>query len=451
MNEALGDWKTDLLRIPAFFRVKRMECERSLDDNELFGKTPTNRRLSQLHLLSGHHIRLDSFRRQHPAFQDERSVHKEEIDDEKEGLLPVDIWDEIATSHPSMQCYAVLQEIIDTEKSYLGALTAMKSVFDKVFTRAFTHPALTTLHATTLSLHQLHTELVSALPELRKVEADLVPQSHQLIAILHYRLPFFKLYSHYCTSYKDVTQLLHVRPVTSVAPECQTFMVELCHASRQLNVDIQSEMIKPVQRLCRYPLLISEWLTFAPKELATPLHELLNKAKDIAALVNERVRAEQNNLKLFDLRTRLVGPSCPELCIPTRHFVDDIPLHVVSMMSLVPWEMWMSRPRTLIVLSDLLLITKPTRRHRLKICKQYTWTQVLIEEIDIVKHPSWDTKRSFILRCVRYDGQWNTMVLKCDNAKHKCYVMSLLRTAGGKQFHPPTAISSTRFSCVSAV
>ncbi|EQC33868.1 hypothetical protein SDRG_08549 [Saprolegnia diclina VS20] len=417
------------------------------------------RRLSQLHLLSGHPIRLDSFRRQHPALQADTMYTKcrrrDTSDSDDDDLMPLDLWDDDDanhTPHPSVQCYAVLHEFVATEMAYFSALEAMKRVFDKVFHAAFDHPALTTLYATTMSLHALHGEFVASLPTLADRVQDhlLEAHSHDIIQALRRRLPFFKLYSHYCSAYKEVTTLLQVRPVTRVAPECQAFVVQLCHASRSLQVDMQSEMIKPVQRLCRYPLLIREWLSFAPPSLSGPLQDLLVDVKDVAALVNERVRAEQNNLKLFELRSRLVGPRCPELCLPTRHLLGDCHLYVVSTLSLAPWAFWVARPRTLIVLSDMLLVAKPMRKQRVKVRKQFAWSQLALDEIDVQKHPSWDANTSFLLRAQRFDGQWHTMLLKCGNAKSKREVLTLLRSAMAHHAKPPS-LSTAAYASVSAV
>ncbi|OQR84866.1 hypothetical protein ACHHYP_12567 [Achlya hypogyna] len=437
----IADWTSDKLRVPSFLRGghrwKRTGSDSDVDpvsrSSSASSGSLSSRRLSQLQLLSGHHIRLDSFRRQHPALQgdgDSASQRRPlaDSDDSDDDLILLDLWEDSPLPPPSVQCYAVLREFVTTERAYLEALGAMKSVFAGVFSHTFAHPALTTLYATTLSLHALHDELVSALPVTLASPDLLVPQSRAVIAALRRRLPFFKLYSHYCSSYKDVTTLLQVRPVTLVAPECQAFVVTLCQASRALNVDMQCEMIKPVQRLCRYPLLVAEWLACAPPELTKPLADLLAEVKEVAALVNERVRAEQNNVKLFDLRARLVGPGRPELCFPTRHFISDCHVHVMSMMSLVPWDFWVSRPRTLILLSDMLLVAKPARKHRLKVRKQFAWAQVSAEEIDTIKCPSWDASMSFVLRCQRFDGQWTSMVLKCGSAKHKREVLTLLRS-----------------------
>ncbi|KDO28544.1 hypothetical protein SPRG_06403 [Saprolegnia parasitica CBS 223.65] len=448
------------LRLPNFLsghKWKRTDDEprvSTVSSSASSASMTSSRRLSQLQLLSGHPIRLDSFRRQHPDLQAEASYTKcprRDTRDSDDDLMPLDLWED-TTPHPSVQCYAVLHEFVATELAYFDALEAMKRVFDKVFHVAFDHPALTTLYATTMSLHALHGEFVASLPTLADRVHDHVLEAHSraIMQALRRRLPFFKLYSHYCSAYKEVTTLLQVRPVTRVAPECQAFVVQLCHASRSLQVDMQSEMIKPVQRLCRYPLLIREWLAFAPPSLAGALQDLLLDVKNVAALVNERVRAEQNNLKLFELRARLVGPQCPELCLPTRHLLGDVHLHVVSTMSLAPWGFWVARPRTLIVLSDMLLVAKPMRKQRAKVRKQFAWSQLALDEIDVQKHPSWDANTSFLLRAQRFDGQWYTMLLKCATAKGKREVLTLLRSAMA-QHVKQTPLATPAYASVSAV
>jgi hypothetical protein len=81
--------------------------------------------------------------------------------------------------------------------------------------------------------------------------------------------------------------------------------------------NLSSQLIKPVQRIMRYHLLLKEMLKYTPKEHEgyERLEKGLNKAKEIASAINEIKRRKENEQKLtilqgaiegYDVRTILV-------------------------------------------------------------------------------------------------------------------------------------------------
>jgi hypothetical protein len=434
------------------------------------------RRLSQLHLLSEHPIRMSSFHCEsnrslscahastpvsldvNPQNQSmmRMHVHENSSDSDMNYLFNFLLQPEMSSSShvntkndnnnsnsssssnhhnmmmdrtrspPQVRSVYVVQEIIRSEADYIYALSLMVEVFkaalgDSKILMAqnpqHRPSAFETLAVTTASLKQLHMELLTgfSLPHIQSCLSSLdhhsssffgtTADSDSNIAILmecilsrfRYILPYMKLYVQYCVAYKEVVALLATRPITKLPPHVQHFMTSLCKVASAFQVDMQLEMIKPVQRLCRYPLLLQEWLDAVSRvspgvstSFLHELHSLWSDAKAMASLVNERVHQYQNNLHLLDLRTRLVfmhyhryePPLSPspdhyhhermEVCHPTRHFLADCHIQLLTMLplaSLVP-TVWVARPRTLILLSDLLLVTKSMRKHRLKVKNQ---------------------------------------------------------------------------------
>ena len=79
-------------------------------------------------------------------------------------------------------------------------------------------------------------------------------------------------------------------------------------------LDILAFIVKPVQRLCKYPLLLRELIKYTPKEhsdYANLLHAM-DKMESLVALVNKSSREAANVQKLTEIENSLIGASvCP--------------------------------------------------------------------------------------------------------------------------------------------
>ncbi|KAI9319684.1 hypothetical protein BX666DRAFT_1314326 [Dichotomocladium elegans] len=74
--------------------------------------------------------------------------------------------------------------------------------------------------------------------------------------------------------------------------------------------ELPSNLIKPVQRLCRYPLLIQELIKATPKDWVSSLEQLregLVAIQRVTTRVNETKRRQENAKIVHDLRRRVKG------------------------------------------------------------------------------------------------------------------------------------------------
>ncbi|CAK4221683.1 unnamed protein product [Aphanomyces euteiches] len=371
-------------------------------------------------------------------------------------------------STPHYPWYRALTEIIDTELAFVETLEMLRQVFSHVFHAGhkYTYPPILNLQAATESLLTLHSDIANAL-YLPMDTRHLAKDSTHLASVFRDRLPYFKLYANYCLAYKEVSSLLRMHQRRH-STELQQFVAAVCGAAKLLQVDIQSELIKPVQRLCRYPLLFAELLHHAPDQVQEDLATLVDETKAVAALVNDRVEAEQNNAKFLRLRRKLrLGFGCPEVLVPTRHYVAEAAVQVTSRLSLVPWTMWFSKHVMLVLLSDVLLVTKSMRhkRHN-QVSKVISLSSVcLLEDAyddddgKIVLPRWWNPSRGFLLRYSKNEiATPKTYVVMCENEKQKVDLVSKFRQAQSMKIRnsmmtPPFApLRSTRLpSTVSAV
>lgn len=68
-------------------------------------------------------------------------------------------------------------------------------------------------------------------------------------------------------------------------------------------------LIKPIQRICKYPLLLNELLKYTPKshEEYENLTLALDKVEQVVTYINERKRLEENMKKLKEIDVLIEG------------------------------------------------------------------------------------------------------------------------------------------------
>ncbi|RHY33293.1 hypothetical protein DYB32_001758 [Aphanomyces invadans] len=261
--------------------------------------------------------------------------------------------------NPHYPWFCIVTEIVNTEVTFVETLQTLHQVFNHVFhdKHKYSHPSLLALRSATASLLTLHMDICDGI----RRPADMLHLSQDtlhLARVFQTHLPYFKLYAQYCLAYTDVSTMLRVRK-RIVTTELQQFVAAICAAAQLLQVDLQSEMIKPVQRLCRYPLLMSELRHHAPEALQHTLQDLLHATKVVAATVNDRVQADQNNAKFLRLRRKLqLGFGCPEVMVPTRQYVMEA-----------------------------------------AVCKVLPLILLTVDEISAMEFPKWSRAKCFVLRC----------------------------------------------------
>ncbi|CAK9008258.1 RhoGEF domain-containing protein gxcJ [Durusdinium trenchii] len=174
-------------------------------------------------------------------------------------------------------------------------------------------------------------------------------------------IPFFKLYSEFCHQYAEaVDRLLFLRKDN---PKVNDFLKDIerqgaNEKNQKKKVQtLSSLLIKPVQRICKYPLLFGELLRHADPSLEGI--EELEAAKamvdKIAAAVNMQVGESKKFEEFMEVYRDLGGESgVPGLVTPSRRYVDQFDVLVKAM----PFAKSKANPRTIFVFNDLVIIAK---------------------------------------------------------------------------------------------
>ena len=119
-------------------------------------------------------------------------------------------------------------------------------------------------------------------------------------------------------------------------------------------------MIRPVQRVCQYPLLFREVLKHLQNDDpgAADFARMVGQMEETIETVNEKVRAQENGLRMRGILTaELQGAGLADLISPSRALVHEAIVRLRAEGSLRP-EWRAKREYKIYVFSDLLLIAR---------------------------------------------------------------------------------------------
>lgn len=270
------------------------------------------------------------------------------------------------------QRQSVLREIISTEEGYVSDLNVMVNVrargnlFYLLFFILICLTALTDQKPTKVIVKKFKEKsivpeatitnlfsCVAALQGFNEVLLQKLKGGEGVGSSFAALAQFLKMYGVYAINEPKAEELVdQLMKKTSF----KNFLAEL-HAEPELHGHkLRDFLMKPVQRLCRYPLLLRELLKHTPPDHPDfkTLTEALQKIEAAVASVNEGKRTDESYSKVVAIAHRLEGlDSHTQMITPTRRYIREAMLH-----ELLPSGTFLD---TLYILfTDLLLRVKPT-------------------------------------------------------------------------------------------
>ncbi|KAG8124552.1 hypothetical protein E2320_019937 [Naja naja] len=142
-----------------------------------------------------------------------------------------------------------------------------------------------------------NTKLLKAFRVRKKTGGEKMPI--QMIGdILAAQLSHMQAYIRFCSCQLNGAALLQQK--TDEEPEFKEFLKKLASDSRCKGMPLSSFLLKPMQRITRYPLLIKSILENTPETHPdhNNLKQALERAEELCSQVNEGVREKENSDRL---------------------------------------------------------------------------------------------------------------------------------------------------------
>eukprot|EP00727_Mastigamoeba_balamuthi_P013940 m51a1_g9169 putative domain containing protein (934) ;mRNA; r:22695-26387 len=191
-----------------------------------------------------------------------------------------------------------VMELIESEKTYIDHLMLIITVFVIPMRerKILSEDQINAVFCGVENLLPVNTELLRSLEE-----GTSVGQSFLKVA------DYLKMYSNYCSNVDNQNET--VVKLRKCNPQFDTFVYEASRLAVCKKQDLGSYLIKPVQRLCKYPLLIREIIRNT--ELDDPamkeLEQAFEKVNAVCLVVNQKKKDDESRFKVFDLQERLVN------------------------------------------------------------------------------------------------------------------------------------------------
>ncbi|XP_054994912.1 phosphatidylinositol 3,4,5-trisphosphate-dependent Rac exchanger 1 protein [Sorex araneus] len=207
----------------------------------------------------------------------------------------------------------VLNEILGTERDYVGTLRFLQSAFlhrirqngaDSV-EKGLTEENVKTLFSNIEDILEVHKNFLAALEHCLQPE----PQSqHELGNVFLKFKDKFCVYEEYCSNHEKALRLL---VELNKVPAVRAFLLScmLLGGRKTTDIPLEGYLLSPIQRICKYPLLLKELAKRTPGK--HPDHPAVQSAlqamKTVCSNINETKRQMEKLEALEQLQSHIEG------------------------------------------------------------------------------------------------------------------------------------------------
>jgi len=205
---------------------------------------------------------------------------------------------------------SVLQEILATEATYVSDLRVLCEIRARLSAH-LTPDSITAIFANVQTLLGVNEELLFGLRGKAEANGSTITAAHVAQAFTALA-PFLRSYAEFCTKGSTSQELL--RALRKMDPAVEE---AVCEVEQTTGQPMGSWLIKPVQRLCKYPLLLKTLLQETPQSGPdyAPLRHAFDAIQNAVTGVNDRVRAAEEREGLLLLAEAL---GRKDLMVPHR-------------------------------------------------------------------------------------------------------------------------------------
>ncbi|XP_059206845.1 intersectin-2b [Centropristis striata] len=205
--------------------------------------------------------------------------------------------DSMSSQEKKRQGY--IHELIETEERYTEDLQIVLEVFHKPMSESgrLNDSEMGMIFVNWKELLACNSKLLKALRVRKKTGGENMPV-HMIGDILAAELSHMQPYIRFCSCQINGATLLQTR--IDNEPNFKDFLKKIATDYRCKGMPLSSFLLKPMQRITRYPLHIKNILESTPEGHADrgPLKESLERAEELCKQVNEGVREKENSDRL---------------------------------------------------------------------------------------------------------------------------------------------------------
>uniref|UniRef100_A0A4W4HLC7 Intersectin 1 (SH3 domain protein) n=1 Tax=Electrophorus electricus TaxID=8005 RepID=A0A4W4HLC7_ELEEL len=192
-----------------------------------------------------------------------------------------------------------IHELIVTEENYVNDLQLVTETFQKPLLEweLLTEKEVAMIFVNWKELIMCNIKLLKALRVRKKMSGERMPVK-MIGDILTAQLPHMQPYIRFCSCQLNGATLIQQK--TDEVPDFKDFVKRLAMDPRCKGMPLSSFLLKPMQRVTRYPLIIKNILENTPESHPDHSHlrQALEKAEELCSQVNEGVREKENSDRL---------------------------------------------------------------------------------------------------------------------------------------------------------
>uniref|UniRef100_A0A667YJ72 Phosphatidylinositol 3,4,5-trisphosphate-dependent Rac exchanger 2 protein n=1 Tax=Myripristis murdjan TaxID=586833 RepID=A0A667YJ72_9TELE len=206
----------------------------------------------------------------------------------------------------------VLNELLKTERDYVGTLEFLSVFLHRLdqyaatkIDKNITEDTVKILFSNIEEILSVHKDFLSMVEELLQPD----PHAHHEVGrcFLHFRSRF-QIYDEYCGNHEKAQRLLlelnKIRTVRTCLLNCM-----LLGGRKNTEVPLEGYLVAPIQRICKYPLLLRELLKRTPKKHNdyALVQESLQVMKAVCSNINEAKRQMEKLEVLEEWQSHIEG------------------------------------------------------------------------------------------------------------------------------------------------
>jgi len=255
----------------------------------------------------------------------------------------------------------VIEEIIQTEKDYTNDLGVLvkhySSVLSKKESKVISQDDVQKLFSNLSEILDINYSVLNTLEQRKRKGSSggqyIVGDAFLKIA------EDFKPYTVYCINHPVALKTLEKLRASN--PGFVQFEKKSSVIPETKGIGLVGFLIKPVQRICKYPILLKELLKYTPPTHVEyeNLQAALDKIEQVVDYINERKRIAENTDKLTNIQNMIEGLENFTLPKPTRELIMELPVKkVMKKNALSDYMLW--------VFNDLFLFAKLIKKDKYK-------------------------------------------------------------------------------------